>query len=106
MEGGAIRLHEEQAPQVSRRTGRGKSMQIQIGGAEGDGGEVHIRAIGKNDDGETVFGEALDDGMKAYGASIVPHARVTAIRIEEPAEAVIKVLAIGGGFGQVVHRRR
>lgn len=77
-------------------------MEIQIGGAEGEGGEVAVSAIGKDDDGEIAFGETLDDGVKADGAAVMPHARVAAIGVEKPAESVGERFFRGGGFGQIV----
>src|SRR6185437_12664703 len=62
--------------------------EIKIGDFESQRGQIEVRAIRQNDYREVVSGEALDDGVKSDRAAVMPHARVSAIGIKEPAESV------------------
>ena len=64
-------------------------------GREGFG--VEVGAIAEDDYGEAVGGETLDIGVETDGVAVVPHARVIAVRVEEPAETV----GDWGAFGAV-----
>src|SRR5260370_15485538 len=77
-----------------------------IGNLEDEGFGVEVGTIAEDDYGETVGGETLDVGVEAHGVAVVPHAGVSAIGVEEPAEAVgnwgaFGAVGVGGPFGLV-----
>src|SRR6267154_1533785 len=71
--------------------------EIQVRNFQCKGCRVEVRAIAEDDDGKAVGRETRDVGMEADGVAVVPHAGMTAIRVEEPAEAV----GDGSAFGAV-----
>ena len=56
-------------------------LECQIGGNQ-------IVTVAEHDNGEIVVGKALNGGTKADGFSIVPHAFVVFVRIQEPAKTI------------------
>ena len=79
-------------------------IQIKIGDSGPEGFGVEVGAVAENDYGEAVSGKALDVGVEADGITVVPHADVIAIRVEEPAEAIrdwgaFGAVGVGGPLG-------
>lgn len=66
-----------------------RSMEENVGDFQGEARGVEIGPVCEDDDRQAVSGKAFDDAAKANALAVVPHARVTVVRVEKPSKAIL-----------------